>query len=39
MTRLWLALSVLAGLFLIGFGGFVVMAGKADDSRVSAAWG
>lgn len=29
MTRLWLALSVLAGLFLIGF---VVMAGQADDS-------
>ncbi len=32
MTRLWLVLSVLAGLFLIGFGGFVVMAGQADDS-------
>lgn len=30
--RVWTVLSVLAGLYLIGFGGLVVMAGEADDS-------
>ncbi|GAA4896659.1 hypothetical protein GCM10025789_13080 [Tessaracoccus lubricantis] len=32
MSRAWLILSVAAGIYLVCFGGFVVMAGQADDS-------
>ena len=31
-SRTWTVLSVVAGLFLIAFGGWVVMLGQADDS-------
>lgn len=30
--RAWRVLTVLAGLFLVAFGGVVVLAGEADDS-------
>lgn len=30
--RMWTVLSVVAGLFLMGFGALVVVAGEADDS-------
>ena len=30
--RLWRILTILAGLFLTAFGGFVVTVGQADDS-------
>lgn len=31
-SRLWTVLTILSGIFLMAFGGFVVMAGQADDS-------
>ena len=30
--RVWTALAVLAGVFLVAFGGFVMTVGQADDS-------
>ncbi|WP_432559008.1 hypothetical protein [Granulicoccus sp. GXG6511] len=32
MNRWWVVLSVLAGLYLVVFGGFVILLGEADDS-------
>ena len=32
MSRGWVALTALAGVFLMAFGAFVVLAGEADDS-------
>lgn len=32
MSRWWAVLTLLAGVFLMAFGAFVVLAGEADDS-------
>ena len=31
-SRIWLVLTIAAGVFLIAFGGFVMTVGQADDS-------